>query len=81
MACEMVEKCYVKDQDITVELLTRPQNKLINSINLVDVAFRFKCIEFMSMKCIISIINKRWYDRIDLNRGRLIVKKQFQKLN
>ena len=64
---------YEKDPENANFLVSRPIHKLSNSMDLMHLAFRFKCIEFMNMKCIKTILNKKWYDKAELNTPRSIV--------
>jgi hypothetical protein len=46
-------------------------------MNLIHLAFRFKCIDFMNMKCIKTILNKKWHDNADPKTTKYIVSNLF----
>ena len=75
IACDILRVCYEKDPENANYLVSRPVDKLANSMDLIHLAFRFKCIEFMNMKCIKTILNKKWYDKAELNTSKSIVSK------
>ena len=73
-ACDILQSCYQKDPENTNYLLTTDIPEFKN-ISLIEISFRFNCIDFMNIKCIKSLIHKQWYDKINTDVNKIKVKK------